>query len=655
MIKIVLYKDDLKLYFNGEFFTECITIARKYGLKFTEDNGYKYYTGKPVYFYNAIPELESMEKVEYVPDEKMIKDFCKPKLNIKYFRRNVNDDLLKYKPVKGKAPFENYQYDDLNRVIGANRKIITWDTGLGKSWLGVNTINQIQPYTTIEKVVIICPNHLKINWSQEIVKFSNNIVEDKDIYIVNTKNRLPFQSDCKYIIMSFKNLVMISDDAYRQTKNYKLKKRVSEKKDKLLQKELDYLVENRKTLIKGTPSYSLCLKDIKSIEKKIKDNNYLMSYNKSYLDIPFDKYKSMIIIDESHEIKNNSRQTKIAHYIKDYFDYRYILTATFMPNSETDIYYQTTFIDDNLIPLEYDAFLQEYFILGNKYSDYAIVSCRQDKFQELLDYLKPHIIMRKAEDCLDIPETTYKNIYMELSDKQLKLYRSIISYELNVVKDIHGELESNQIFNKMPFILQSLENPIMLLNKVDKDKNQDLYNLLLNWKFEDHSALEYLDGIIDEKISKEKIIIFSQHPDTIEKLKLYYSKHKPFIIHGQVKGKNKEDDKNNTINEFKTNEKRHLLIANPEIIKTGLTINECKNIIYFDISYKYETYYQSSKRIVRIGQTKTTTIYKLFFINTIQMLIEKALERKGNLRDFFTKKDYLSKDELKNLFEGKEI
>jgi hypothetical protein len=73
------------------------------------------------------------------------------------------------------------------------------------------------------------------------------------------------------------------------------------------------------------------------------------------------------------------------------------------------------------------------------------------------------------------------------------------------------------------------------------------------------------------------------------------------------------------------------------------------------MNFNYETSYQSSKRIVRIGQTEVTSIHRLFFIDTIQMLIEQALNNKSDLRNMLTSKSYRSKGDWKDFFEGKLI
>ena len=62
-----------------------------------------------------------------------------------------------------------------------------------------------------------------------------------------------------------------------------------------------------------------------------------------------------------------------------------------------------------------------------------------------------------------------------------------------------------------------------------------------------------MDKYINEE--KQKVILFSYHPNTIEDLKEHYKKYSPLIIHGQIEitgdNKDREEEKDSIINLFK--------------------------------------------------------------------------------------------------------
>lgn len=610
MIESDLVNDQIRVIFGGENFQEILNVCRKHHFKWDPDDKC-WYTDKRT-FYNSKDELLAIESF-YIAEPLL--EAIKPVLEVRYVRRPFHKELLKYPPIVGKGENVDYQITDIKKTLSSNRKVINWDTGLGKTYLGSVVLSHLFKSSEIGSVLIVAPNHLKINWKRELKKFFYLDLNDDDFYVTSIFNRSPFESNKKFIISSYRNLVMISDDYYKKTKKKKSK-----------------------------------------------------SYRKTYLpiDLWFKGVSRCVILDESHSIKNKSRQTEVALQIKKYFDFRYLLSATITPNSIVDLFYQFEFLDENIINSNYYSFLERIAYLGNNFSQYAIKVDREtgeklfkkEEILKLKEQLAPYIISRKKEDCLDLPDNIIKNIYCTLEGVNLKIYQQTISYCLNIVKEEKGFIESREVRNKLPYILQAINNVGMLQGKIDPLKNQILHDMIAFWKFEEHPKLEPLSEMLKEYLEdNRKVIIFSYHPKTIDDLAFYYKKYSPFVIHGQIKisenSKDLEEEKDLIINTFKTSEKKLLLIANPSVIKTGLNIIECSRIVYFDRDYNFETYYQSRDRIYRYGQTKDTRIVNLIAENTFDEVIDKRLESKEDLNALFTKTETKTLQEWKNLFEGK--
>ena len=70
----------------------------------------------------------------------------------------------------------------------------------------------------------------------------------------------------------------------------------------------------------------------------------------------------------------------------------------------------------------------------------------------------------------------------------------------------------------------------------------------------------------------------------------------------------------------------NILICNPELVKTGLTLLEFPTIIFYELTYNVFTLKQASRRSWRIGQTKAVKVIFMAYENTPQ---HKALELIG--------------------------
>ncbi len=84
-----------------------------------------------------------------------------------------------------------------------------------------------------------------------------------------------------------------------------------------------------------------------------------------------------------------------------------------------------------------------------------------------------------------------------------------------------------------------------------------------------------------------------------------------------------------------------VMIANPNLIKTGLDLLEFPTIIFFQTGYSVYTLRQASRRSWRIGQEKPVKVYYMSYLNTMQEValsliaskMETALAVEGDLSD----------------------
>jgi SNF2 family DNA or RNA helicase len=210
-----------------------------------------------------------------------------------------------------------------------------------------------------------------------------------------------------------------------------------------------------------------------------------------------------------------------------------------------------------------------------------------------------------------------------------------------------------QIATRFPYLLQVVSDPSLLKGKILDDKFNDLLD---DWEFGFNSKVPYCTELLYEHIDErnDKVIIWATNPETVEMLADYYSEYNPLFAHGKStpKGITKEDYRNKLLNEFKTDPKRKLLIANDELFGTGENIEVANANIFWNLIFSYRRYYQALNRIDRPKQEKNMFIYKLFIDKTVDMIAEQVIDRKLELNDLKNNWEVLDRDETVKLLKG---
>ena len=199
-----------------------------------------------------------------------------------------------YPTIKGKVPYENFQYDCINKGLARDKFAFFLGMGSGKTYIVIQILNHLIQNNSIDRVLVITPPEGVVNWRRELIKFSAFFKKEDIIICTAKKNRNPLENDPKVIIMTYRHFLTMSDDFYK--------------------------LNNPKK--KGTKKYRKPC-------------------------IPFEQWgkSRTIILDESHNIKNHkARQSHVLHLHKRLFQYRYLLTGTPSPNDIEELYSQIIFL-----------------------------------------------------------------------------------------------------------------------------------------------------------------------------------------------------------------------------------------------------------------------------------------------------------------------
>lgn len=125
----------------------------------------------------------------------------------------------------------DFQVDAINRLLIKKKHILADEMGLGKSAMSICGAHHLLTNNIIEKIIIICPKSLKMQWKNEIMKWTKT-TED-DICIIEgskTKRSNLYLSNSKWMIVNYEQLrcdlpkisihsVMIFDEASKLKNN----------------------------------------------------------------------------------------------------------------------------------------------------------------------------------------------------------------------------------------------------------------------------------------------------------------------------------------------------------------------------------------------------------------------------------------------------
>jgi hypothetical protein len=487
----------------------------------------------------------------------------------------------------------------------------------GKSFAIQTILNHLVKWGRVKKYIIVSPPEGVINIALECLKFNSFGLTWDDIYIVDTEHRNPFDyPDKKVFIMTYRNLIMLHDDAYKASKNKKA--------------------------------------------SKIIRKNY----------IPWDKLgdKLCLILDESHKIKNPGSKTwKIVDKSKIFFEYRYLLSGTPAPKYAADLWTQTRFLHEDSVAKDYYDFLRSIASLGTEYSQWAINYYKEDRVKDFLTSVEYLIDRQKTKGNIELPPIVFDPIRCQMSSKQELLYKSIADHVLTIIKqEENGRVTLRRLQNKFPYLFLALHDPCVMQESslAENLNNVSIINQLKNWTIEDNGKFSVAASLIDQYAEEErKIILWSGHPKIIDNLYEKFSKYSPYRLHGQTvvnKGESTAERNAAVCSGFLNDKNSRLLIANYDCLSTAVNLVEVTRMIFFDRSWDSSTYIQALKRANRIGSTEPLVVNNLIIFSSIEEFQNEEIEKRLAFNDDLWEggkkvEDALDKRDILNLADVKRI
>jgi SNF2 family DNA or RNA helicase len=329
-------------------------------------------------------------------------------------------------------------------------------------------------------------------------------------------------------------------------------------------------------------------------------------------------HKTIMAIDESTTIKTpTAKRTKAILALGGLAKYRRILTGSPVTKSPLDLYTQCGFLNEELLGFtSYYTFRNRYAVMRNANFGGRRVQlvAGYQRLDELAKILKPFSDRVLKENCLDLPEKTYIERQVELTDEQKKTYETMKSAALASLK---GKMAT------APHVLTQL----MRLHQITCG----------HLKNDDETITEIKNNRIDSLLelleeTEGKAIIWANYVYDINRIVKAISKKYGEDSIVQYYGAIPAEHRQKNIEKFQDpNSPVRFFVGNPQTGGYGITLTAANNVIYYSNGYDLEKRLQSEDRAHRIGQKKAVTYIDLIAPKTVDEKIRKALRKKINI------------------------
>lgn len=363
----------------------------------------------------------------------------------------------------------------------------------------------------------------------------------------------------------------------------------------------------------------------------------------------------MVIVDEAHKLKNK-KTTNYQFMLQLRKKYCLLLTATPVQNDLGELF--------NLINLLKPGQLGG----SNDFSANFVVDKRIPKNEgQLKDELaKVMIRNRRGDGELDFTKRIVRNVHVELSDEEKKLYDGVTSFVRDQYQAAGGNLSSmlslitlqREVCSSRDAVFVTLVNLSKKL-PLDSPLRERIWGLVdiiktIQTNSKAEKTMEIIQGM------NEKVIIFTEYRATQEYLMKYFRDRNMTAV--PYRGGMNRGKKDWMMDLFRG--RTQVMIAT-EAGGEGINLQFCHQMINFDLPWNPMRVEQRIGRIHRLGQEHDVMIYNLSTQGTIEEHILNLLHEKINMFEMvigqldvilerFEKKESLEKSIYKILLESQD-
>ena len=319
-----------------------------------------------------------------------------------------------------------------------------------------------------------------------------------------------------------------------------------------------------------------------------------------------------VLLDESQKIKNpKSQLAQHFHSLAPHFARRLILTGTPVANRPYDLWSQIRFLDAGAaLGDSYDTF-RDRFDLPRGESQ-GRTTTYSENLQELWPTIRSFSVREtKATAGIELPEKTIQSHFVEMEREQALIYATYRDRLAHLVRA--GEIrvldDAAPVLKRLLRLVQCASHPAL----VDEDYKR------IPGK---HARLHELCDIA--RTGDAKVIVWTSFVQNV----LWLTRELREYGARPVTGAMSIDERNRSLNDFKTADGCRILVATPGSAKEGHTLTVATRAIFYDRSFSLDDYIQAQDRIHRISQTAPCEVHNLMVRGSIDEWVDLLLGAK---------------------------
>jgi SNF2 family DNA or RNA helicase len=236
--------------------------------------------------------------------------------------------------------------------------------------------------------------------------------------------------------------------------------------------------------------------------------------------------------------------------------------------------------------------------------------------QALEPILSPIMIRRRVADVAkDLPERIDVAQVIQMSSEEVNAYEEVRE---KILENFDGENATLPMIQKLRMFCT---HPMLIDDSLKKNP------VLSSGKYE--RLCEILEEI---SLLNEKVILFTSYNRMFEILQQDIPERFGMRVLA-INGSTPPEERQPIIDQFSDIAGTALLVLNPRAAGAGLNITSASRVIHYNLEWNPSLEDQASARAYRRGQTKTVFIYRLYYKDTVEEIINERIDKK---RDMFS-------------------